>query len=184
MTESPKLKVKNQEPGKIDDVVTCEHCLDSFDTKRGLATHLRSCPDNPANFVEGEVEPIEIDKEEVSANIIDTLDLPDDVKELITSTDLDDQIQSLYTQLTNLANAKKVKVAISDAEDKKLRKKMKEMGYQRNPEVYGKFKKVILVSVEGIASCCNRETKGGWEVIPGLCTIAPNGSVYMLFKHK
>jgi len=183
MVEAKKmLKVKNPSPDALGN--TCEFCNDTFTTARGLATHLRSCADNPVNLAQPEIKPVVVDKEEVSKSIIDSLNLPDDVKEKLTDTDLDEKIQKLLKEVTDLNTAKKVKEAIEEAEDKKLRQKLKKIGYQQDPVVYGKWKKIILSSVEHIASCCNREENGGWKVVPGLCTGSPTGAIYMTFKKE
>jgi len=191
MTESekkPVLNIKEQIENikKSGDAYICEHCSDTFTSKRGLATHLRSCPDNSANFSEPEIKKPEINKEENIEGILDKLNLPDDIRELIerNPAELEETARQLAKELNDVISATKVQGAIVESEEKKFRKKLKEQGYQRSPVVFGNFKQVILVTLDGIAACLDRETKGGWEVLDGLCAVAPNGSVYMHFKKK
>ncbi|NIP33211.1 hypothetical protein GWN26_15770, partial [Candidatus Saccharibacteria bacterium] len=108
MTESKeKLAVKGAETiKKSGDAYICEYCADTFTSKRGLATHLRSCPDKPENFPEPVEEPIDIDAEAAEISVLDKLDLPDDVRELLTDTDLDERLKALIKEATDINKAK------------------------------------------------------------------------------
>jgi len=181
MTSEPKKVLEIKKSG---DVYICDYCADTFTSKRGLATHLRSCPDKPENFPEPVEEPIDVDAEAAEISVLDKLELPDDVRDLLTDTDLDARLKALIKEATDINKAKQVKDAIKKAEDDKKRKQLKQIGYMGDPVVYGSWKKVILSSIEHIASCCEREERKGFEVVTGLCVVAPNGAVYMHFKKK
>jgi hypothetical protein len=186
MTESKdKLAVKGagKTPNELGN--TCEFCSDTFTTKKGLATHERQCPDNPKNTTEPEIQPVVRKQDDGDLDILASLDLPPEVREYIDKNpiELESIAQQLSTELKSVIAAVRTKQSIKATEEQKERAKLKEIGYKSKPVVMGNFKRVILVSLDGILGCLDRESKG-WSRIDGLCAVAPNGAVYMHFEKK
>jgi hypothetical protein len=172
MTES-----KNESDGKT---FFCQYCQSGWDKKTQLAAHERQCPMNPKNFKEPEIEDSKPDIDE----ILEEAGVSPEVIKLSKDESLEEIIKAKYAEIQQLSDAMKVKKAAEDEQKRKHSKTLLERGYQREPEVFGDYKKVIVINAEFITAAVDREERAGWKVLGNLSYPAPNGSIYLTFKKK
>lgn len=158
----------------------CQYCKSGWDKKVQLAAHERQCPVNPANFKEPEIE----DNNPDIDTVLVKMGVSPELIELSKEASLEELIKSKIAEVEQLSDAIKIQKAAEDDQKRKISQKLKERGYQREPEVYGNHKKIILINLEFITVTVDREERAGWECRDALTGVSPNGAVYMTFKKK
>jgi hypothetical protein len=158
----------------------CQYCQAGWEKKIQLAAHERQCAVNPKNFKEPEIE----DNTPDINTILEEAGVSPEVIKLSMDESLEEMIKAKYTEIQQLGDAMKVKKAAEDEQKRKHSKTLLERGYQREPEVFGNYKKVIIINAEYIAPAVDREERAGWEIKGDLSLPAPNGAIYLTFKKK
>jgi hypothetical protein len=158
----------------------CQYCHSGWDKKTGLASHERQCPMNPKNFKEPVIE----DNKPNIDKIMEELGVAPELIKLSKNPTLDETIKNKLAELQQLSDAKKVQKAAEDKQKRDHSQELKSRGYQREPEIFGNYKKVIVINAEFIAAAVDREERAGWEVMGDLSYPAPTGAIYLTFKKK